>query len=412
MSFSMSDLAKVLKRRYFKGQVPDATLKKFPLFTLLSKDNDFVGEYLVVPIKYAKQQGRSRTFASAQTNTGNPKWDRWLIDVTADYVDAQVPREAVLRTKDPGAFVSMFADQIDDAIAVLDENTAGNLFRAQYGVRGQLSATTSVTTWAVTLADPTQECMFEPGMVLRAGPNADGTSLCSGSVTLGAVDRENGILYTTVSTSHWDDLMNSGGGALAVNYFLFQDGDATKGITGLPSWLLDSSPVAGAKFYDVDRYVDTRLYGTYYDGSTSVIEEAIKRGLAKCARRGGSPDKVFLSPDDYQDLEISLLNSNLLKRTVAKTEDGKYGFDGIEIGYGTGTATALADPKCPPNTAWGLEMDTWSLTYMGPKVGSTIIDEDGQLIRVYNADSYDIRCGNWTQLYCEKPGNNVRIKLR
>lgn len=413
MAFSMTDLGKVLKRRYFSGSIPDATLKKFPFFTLLSKDNDFSGEYLHVPIKYAKQAGRSRTFSTAQTNNGNPKWDRWLIDVVEDYADAQVPRSAVLRCKgDKAAFVSMFADVIDDNISVLDENLAGNLFRAEYGVRGQLSSTTTVNTWALTLADATQECMFEPGMVLKAGPNADGTALCSGSATVGSVDRDAGVLYTTDAALHWDALMNSGGGALAVSYYLFQEGDATKGLCGLPSWLLAAKPSAGVKYFDVDRSVDTRLYGTFYDGTGLPIEEAIKRGLSKAAQRGASIDYVFVSPDDYQDIEISLMNSNTIRRQTAKTDDGVYGFEGILLASGSRFATVLADPKCVKDIAWGLQMDTWKLTFMGPKVGSTIIDEDSQIIRTAAADSFDVRCGNWAQLFCTKPGNNVRIKLR
>ena len=408
MAFSMADLGKVLKRRYFKGSIPDATLKNFPFLAMLSKDNDFTGEYLTVPIKYAKQT-RSRLFGQAQANTSNPKWDRWLIDVVPDYVDAQVPREAVLRTKDPGAFVTMFADVIDDAISVLDENTAGNLFRDAGGSRGRLNGVHTVTADHVVLSDATQEVMFEPGMVLRASAAADGTGMKAGSVTLGQVDRESGILYTSDGTN-WDAAGNIP--TIVFTDYLYVDGDQTKGLSGLPTWLLAAPPTAGVKHFDVDRYIDTRLYGTFFDGSGLTPEEAIKRGLAKAARRGGKPDKVFLAPDDFQDLEISLLNSNLLKRTVAKTEDGKYGFDGIEIGYGQGFATILSDPKAVIDTGYGLEMDTWKLTYMGPRVGSTIIDEDGQLIRTYNADSFDIRCGNWVQLYCTKPGNNVRIKFR
>lgn len=408
MTFSMVDLSKVLKRRYFKGAIPDATLKNFPFLAMLDKDNDFTGEYLTVPIKYAKQT-RSRLFSQAQANTSNPKWDRWLIDVVPDYVDAQVPREAVLRCKDPGSFVTMFADVIDDAISVLDENTAGNLFRDAGGSRGQLDAASGVGGLHVHLANATQEVMFEPGMVVRASAAADGTGIVAGSVTLGQVDREAGLLYTS-NGLFWNNAANIP--TIANAMYLYVDGDQTKGLSGIPTWLLEAAPVAGVKHFDVDRYIDNRLYGTYFDGSGLAPEEAVKRGLAKAARRGGHPGKVFMAPDDFQDIEISLLNSNLLKRTVAKTEDGKYGFDGIEIGYGAGFATILSDPKCPPDTCWGLEMDTWKLTFMGPRVGSTIIDEDGQMIRTYNADSFDIRCGNWTQLYCTKPGNNVRIKLR
>lgn len=409
MTFSMTDLAKVLKRRYFTGGIPDTTLKKFPFFALVKKDNDFTGQYLQVPIKYAKQT-RSRTFLQAQANTGNPKWDSWLIDVKPDYVDAQVPRQAMLRCKgDKAAFVSMFADVIDDAISVIDENTAGNLFRDSGGNRGKLDGACVVAGTYVTLLEVTNECMFESGNVIKTSAAADGTGMNAGSVTLGQVDRELGRLYTS-DGSNWNAAGNIP--AIANTDYLYIDGDQALGISGLPSWLCATAPSAGTLFFNVDRYIDTRLYGTYFDGTGLPIEEAIKRGCAKAARRGGTIDYVFVSPDDYQDLEISLLNGNMLRRNTAKSEDGVYGFDGIMIASGTGFATVLADPKCPKDTAWALEMDTWKLTYMGPKAGASIIDEDGQFIRTSGADSFDIRCGNWSQLYCTKPGNNARIKLR
>lgn len=408
MTFSLVDLGKVLKRRYFSGGIPDTTLKKFPFFALVSKDNDFAGNYLQVPIKYAKQP-RSRTFAQAHANTGNPKWDSWLIDVKPDYVDAEVPREAMLRCKgDKAAFVSLFADVIDDGIAAIDENTAGALFRDAGGARGQLNGG-AVAALFVTLLEVTTECMFETGNVIKASAAADGTGIRAGSVTLGQVDRELGRLYVN-NAVNWNNAANIP--ALAVSDYIYIDGDQALGLSGLPSWLLAAAPTAGVLHFNVDRYLDTRLYGTYFDGTGLPIEEAIKRGCAKAARRGGSIDYVFVSPDDYQDLEISLLNGNMLRRNTVKSEDGVYGFDGIQIATGTGFATVLADPKCPKDTAWALEMATWKLTYMGTKAGASVIDEDGQFIRTSGADSFDVRCGCWAQLYCTKPGNNARIKLR
>ncbi len=403
----MADLAKVLKRRYFGGTIPDATLQNFPFLAMISKDNDFSGDYLTVPIKYAKTT-RSRTFVQAQANTANMKMERWLIDVVPDYVDQQIPREAVLRTKDKGSFVKMFADVIDDAISVLDENTAGSLYRDSGGAHGQLDAASGVASPHIHFMDISQEVMFEEGQVVRLSAAADGTGVVAGSGTLGRVDRDLGTL-TTANGLNWNNVANIPTAANAM--YIYIDGDQTLSISGLPSWLLADAPTPAAKFFDVDRIVDTRLYGTYFDGTGLAPEEAVKRGLMRAVSRGGRPTKVFMAPTDFADIEISLLNSNLLKRVVTKTEDGKYGFDGIEISHGNGSATVLSDPKCVPGTAWGLQMDTWKLTYMGPKVGSTIIDDDGQLIRTYNADSFDIRCGNWSQLYCTKPGNNARIKL-
>ena len=98
---------------------------------------------------------------------------------------------------------------------------------------------------------------------------------------------------------------------------------------------------------------------------------------------------------------------------MVESAEGFWGFEGVEIGYGGDEkAVCLADPKAIKGTAFGLTLDDWTLTYMGTKAGATVIADDGQLIRVSNADSFDIRCGNWAQLYCKRPVASVNIQLR
>jgi hypothetical protein len=68
----------------------------------------------------------------------------------------------------------------------------------------------------------------------------------------------------------------------------------------LPCLQLPSLPAPpgclAAAFYGVDRGQDPdRLAGTYHDGSSDPIEEALVDIASKCAERGGSPSKIFTS---------------------------------------------------------------------------------------------------------------------
>jgi len=409
MAFSMAVLKKALKSKYAKGKISDACLKKFPGYNLINKNNDFSGDYLKVPVKYARGQGRSRTIGDAIANNGTPRYQMWNVDVLPDYFDCKVPREAALRTRDAEQYIKMFADAIDDGIEVVNQNAALAMYGTGGGSRGRLLHTSLITSTYITLADPTMAVNFEEGMVLKADPLITGATVRAGEVTIGQVDRVNGRLYTSDGTN-WDAAGNIP--ALAVDDYLYQDGDQTLGIQGLASWILAAPPTAGVLHCNVDRYIDTRLFGGYFDASGYTMGEGIKRGLAQHAASFlEMPSILLMNPIDWLELEVDMINSSLLKKCdVAGTAN--YGFEGILIPYGSGSVKAVADPMAPLGTGFAITPEELHMTFMGDSVGAQLIDEDGQMIRDALADTYDIRVGSWSNVYTPKPGAHCRLLLR
>lgn len=407
MAYSMADLAKVLKRIYNQGPIADTTLSDFPFYGKVKKVNDFAGEYKVYPIKYAHHSGRSMTFSSALLNKGNPKYDRWLIDVNHDYAMASVPREAILRTTGKGAFLKEFTNSVDDQLAVLRQSLAWQLYRDGTGVRGQLLASGSgYASATITLTTSTDMNAFEVGMVLtRKNSTAEDPTVGSGSAgaLVTAVDRLNRTLTTTSGSANWGTAINAVDGSELV-----QQGDLNACVKGLNAWLLTAS--SATSFFGVDRSADQRLWGLYRAASGLLIEQQLKYACADAIAAGGNPDSIFMHPEDFTALEISLLGAGLARYDVSKSSDGLYGFKGLVFPHGRGAAMVMADPMCPKSTAYVLDLATWELCFMGP-AGPHLIDTDGQLIRDSSADSYDIRCGYWAQLVCKAPGLNVRVAL-
>lgn len=402
MAWSTTYLGSVLKSHY-NSKAVDLCYEKYPGLALVEKDNKFGGDYLYVPVKIGKQAGRSRTFTTAQTNASNPVYKRWIIDVVKDYVDAQVPRDAYMRCRGKeDAVITLFADQIDDALAALIENEAQAIYRSYRGVRGIISSGYAGT--ALTLTNVADIALFEVGMVI--GACQTNYTARSGSQAVTAVDRING---TITGASNWNTAITS----LADGDYLVTSGDLSLSVWGIADWLCASNPGSGTTIGGLDRSGDSRLWGTYFDGRSYLIEEAIKKGCSTCqTMHGGEVDVVLMHGDDHQALELNLINSGLFKRDVAKSEDGIYGFEGMAVSYGgQKPAVCVSDPKCPKGKAYGLTTKDWHLTYMGPKVGPHLFEEDGQVIRVYNADSLDIRCGSYSQLYCDGPGRSVYIQL-
>ena len=411
--FDLAVLRKVLKPRFYKGDLPDATLKEFPFLGLVNTDDDFSGSEYWSPIKYAHAQGRSRLFPNAVANNGTPAYTKWVLDVVPDYFNSQVPRQAALRTRDSTQYVKLFVDAIEDGKQVVNENTAQALYGTSGGSRARISHTTLLNTAALTLSDPVMATNLDVGMAINLGPNADGTALHGAPdvVTLGAVDRVNGIIYTANGLA-WNNIANCA--AIAVDDYLFQDGDATVSIHGLPDWVLAAPPTPGATFNGVDRYTDTRLYGNYYNATSFTVAEGLRRALSFNRTMGGKCDRVLLASSDYDNLEIDLVSTGFLRRETAPGSKATFGFSGIEIDYGTGKAICIPDVKHTlRGRAWLLEMSTWHLTYMngGKGPGAIIIDDDGQYIRLANADAFDCRCGDFAQLWCEKPGANCACDI-
>lgn len=399
-----TNLKKVLKVRYNSGKLPNLHLRRFPLLAMISKDNDFGGELLYVPIQTGDITGRSRTFSTSQSLNGSPKWSRWAIDVVPDYATNEIPRESVLRCRTGDAFIKLFGDATQNAIEACDRNMAFSLYRSKGGAKALIKAGSAVAATDLYLTNPADTAFFHQGQTVAAGTTEAMTTLRTGTAVITGIDRINGILRT--SGSNWNTQITS----LTNTDYIAISGDAEKSISGLTDWCPTTVASSGDSHFGVDRYGESYLYG-YYAAITAGTppEEHIKSVLNNAAMlNNGEFDSVFMNPLDFQTLEISLLNANMLRREVGVGEAAKWGFKGIVMTYSGGDVMVYSDPACPKGTFYGCKLSDLHLTFMGPKAGSAIIDDDAMFIRVSNADSYDLRVGNFAQLYTALPKNLCR----
>lgn len=410
--YELTELRKILKPRFAKGQIKDATLREYSLYGSIAMDDDFSGDNFRKPIKYAHQQTRGRTFSTVATlaaaSNANPKFAMWNIDVTPDYFDAHVPRQLALRTSSAEQYIKLFADAFKDGKDVVNANSAVSLYGTEGGYRGQISSTSGVASTYVTLADRLQINQFESGMTVVASAAADGTGVVAGTVTLGQIDRVNGRIYTS-NGANWNDATNIA--TVANSMYIYQSGDQALGVQGLPSWLLTAAPTPGVTFNNVDRYIDQRLYGQYFNAQAYTVAEGLRRALGRFVADGGKNiNRIQLAQDDYDNLEFDAMSMGFLRRESSPGAKAGIGFEGIEISFGGGRK-AIAVPDVAHHIrgrAFLLTLDTWHLTHMngGKGPGAIVIDDDGQYIRLAASDAYDCRCGNFTQLWCEAPGEN------
>jgi len=406
----------LLKQLYNDANFEDACYKDKPLLGVIPKYEWFGGRNMPIVIEYGRPQGRSATFATAQSNAYPSSTHDFLLTPIADYGVAGIDGIALATMKnDKHAFVRGLSHEIDGILETVSGNIHRMLYRDGAGVRGTVG-TSGITTTALTLANAEDVVNFEVGMEVVGAANTASALRDSGnSATVTAINRESGILTTD---SNWTTQISG----LTDADSLFQAGDYVSAsdrlnLSGLLAWVPASAPGATA-FFGVARNADTtRLGGTRYDGSSLTILEALNRGQALCAQLGeGAPDYVFMNHSRYRDF-IDELGSRVTYENVVVPAQGMKGplanvlFSGIKVHGIKGPMTVIADNACQHNYAWMLTMRTWGLYTTGP--APAILKEDGLRIqRQATADGYEVlRVGYYGNVGCKAPGKNCLVTL-
>ncbi len=89
--------------------------------------------------------------------------------------------------------------------------------------------------------------------------------------------------------------------------------------------------------------------------------------------------------------------------------DATVGYAAIMVATEAGEVKVIADPGCPPNAMYLLDMSTWVLASVGPVVN--IIDDDGLTVRRGSSDDWLIELKSRMNLGCRAPGKNTRIAI-
>lgn len=401
MSLDLTSFAAALKQHYTSDRVENMVYRDNPLLALIPKYEQFGGENLKLPIKYGIPQGRSATFATAQSNKTNTQFKAFLLTRNKDYSLASIDNETIEASKgNANAFMEAATTEIDGAIESVTRALAIDLYGSGSGSRGQSAS--AVTGTSLTLSSIEDVTNFEVGMELVFSAANGGGAVKSGSVTVVGVDRDSGVLTVDAMTAI------DGGAGVAQDDHVFQEGDYDLKIKGLQAWLPSAAPTSGDSFFGVDRSADaTRLGGIRYDGSAQPIEEALIDAASRIAREGGRPDYCLMSYAKFSELEKALGSK---VQYVDAHVNAEIGFRGIMIHGPRGPIRVIPDQNCPADKAFMLSLSYWKLYSLGkcPK----ILDSDGlKMLRESSADAVEVRVGYYAQLGCRAPGWNANITL-
>ena len=389
-------------KQYYRGkEVEKVVYDSHPFMELVPKDEKFRGKNAPIPVYYTRPQGRSATFATAQSNASASKIGEFLLTRVSNYGVATISGEAVAASEgDRYSFLNSMTTEIDGVMRSVGDSISKSLFRDGSGAIGRVN-NSSFSTTALDLVTDMDSLNFEVGMVLQVSGTKSGGSVRTGTLTVNGVNRGAASNQITMSGNL------SGWSSVAQNDYIYQAGDYDGAITGLEGWLPATAPGSTA-FFGQDRTADiSRLSGQRYDGSSGTITEALIEGAALAAREGGKPDYLFCSFADFVSIEKAM---NAQVQREVKQSDSISGYRSLEFYAPHGVVKVVPDKDCPGGTAYLLQLNNWNLMSIGPAVQLTELDGN-RVLRQSSDDGIEVRVHSYAQLACDAPGHNCVITL-
>ncbi len=404
---NLTNMNAALKELYDGQVVENLVYSDNPLLAMLPKKTDFGGKYKPVPIIYAVSQGRSATFTNAQGNQTPVAIDSFLLTRVSDYSIATIDNQTMLASAtDKMSFLEGSKLVIDGAIRSLTNSLAGALFRSGTGTIGVIAG--SVSTGVITLTNLTDVTQFEVNMTLQACPTDGGTPTGALGYVI-AVNRTAGTV--TVSATGIGGSAGTPTSWGSSNPYLIVQGDLNAKVAGLTGWLPAAKPIPGGgdDWFGVDRSTDPiRLSGNFFPGSQESIEEALIDASSTTALNGGKPNVGILNFYSYSNLEKSLGSK---VQYVDMKGPANIAFRGIMINGANSMIKVFPDRSCQAQTGWLLQMDTWTLQSLGDAPQILRYGDGLEMLRVYNADAGEVRCGYYANLASNAPGWNCQVSL-
>lgn len=408
--FDLGSFDAALKIIYSKQAVVDETYKNRPFHGLIPKETDFTGRQFVQDVITSLPQGRSSTFANAQTNKSSLGLSQFTIVRGYDFALASVDLWTLFASEgDKGAMLDAMTSAVNGARGSLMRSAAIAEFRDGTGDLGTISAVTTGASGTATMTVATDVTNFELNQVVNfysntnfsAGTATQRTGAVSVS-TVTAIDRVAGVVtFNSVPTD-----------AIAGDHIV-ADGDygnqtiagvsAPNKIVGLAGWLPYGGPTA-TSFFGLDRTKDkVRLAGW----SSNQIGKAEDEALLNCSYEifmygGGSPDHAFISPNRFNN--VAKLLGPQRRYVGVKATSGAIGYDALEIMGQGRTIKVLADPNCPDNRGYMLTLDEWQLKTLGAM--PRFLNPNSKTLTEATANRVEIRCGYAGNMFTKAPGHS------
>lgn len=382
-----------LQQHYTSRVVRDLCERNNPLYGRVRKNNKVGGNGMKTPVMHRNPTGGSATYANADANAVEGGYGAFL-QTHRDHFHVVNLSHKVLK-------LSSYKEAFFEAKKEIDrglQQATNALARKMYGdIGGSFArmANSSFATTALQLLSPQDAYHFEKNEVLKLGPNKNGTSIRTGTLTVAAVNRSTGIITTTANIS-------TGVAAAAQNDFIFKEGDQALGWTGLESF----NPISASDLTTLHGIVQTddptRLGGYRLDATSMNIEQALMELAAELSFEGAKVNFAVLNPIRYKDLNLSASSGRMGRREV-KSTTGYVGYQAFTLMGPKGEIEIHQDTNCPANVLRMGELE--SLELKSADDAPHIVKTDGLMMRfAENSMNLKVRIAAYGDLTNEAPG--------
>lgn len=397
----------LMKRLQPQKKIDKLWQLRYPVLSRVSKKADFFGSQIDCPLEHDHPMV-GRTFSSAQANSYPSSSKKFNLTRKKMYgvglLDAETLHSS---SNEKGAWVPAFRREMENVVLAMQKRTAINLCRDFGGSIGQISSIGNGdgTNDRLLLKLKSDVINFSVGQAIvsdsQAGTGSSDALSDTDTVVVRKLDFDNGYVFVGSGVSTAVDI-TSVISSVTNDWYLFNVGDFANAIHGLQSWIPLTAPSAGESYLGMDRSTNpNRLAGHRLNDTSMSIEEIVQELAARCAYSGGSPDLCVMAPVQMKQLALEL-DSKVLRDPGGK---GDVGFSGVMVHTAGGTIECLADPSCPENRLFLLDMSTWALHHL--KGLPHLVEDDGlRSMRVTDADQIEFRYRSWCNLACSAPGKN------
>lgn len=398
----------LLKELYTSQRIEDLAFGDNRLLKYLTKDENYAGKKMPIPIKYGLPQGRSRTFAAGKANITTSKYTDFYLTVGEDFGFVEIDHFTMkLARNDIGAFLRAKEPEVDGMFKNMGRTMSIELYGNGSGARGRISAPGASTT--VTLVSHKDVFKFEEGQILKLASDSPqagvaGAGVRSGRMQIVTINYDNGTFTV-------DQNVTTAIAAAADLDYIYIEGDYAECAAGLAGWFPSTAPTSGDDWFDVDRSVNNRLSGVIYDAATagdgpskSLIKLLNKVAVYAKGTSVGLPDAVWTGTDFWAALEIELGP----KTMYYDPEDeavANVGFSAIRINFEGGSIPVFPDMDAPENLAYATNKKSLKLWSVG--AAPALFDEDGLTsLRSTTANALDIQAYSYWNIGCDAPVAN------
>lgn len=428
MSTPVSAIQNFLKEFYGSQKLENELFKRHPLFKHISKEFNWGGKNMPFPVSYAPRGGFVGDFTIAQqqgiANQGN--YAEFVVTKTAVFGNTFLAGNEIRESMQPNAaFSPLLKQQAEEMYAQIAQGFSNYLFRDGWGTVGQVAVTPTGAT--LQLTNPSDAFNLDVGQAVIFGSaiNTAARALNSGVTLTGQVitkiNRNTGVL---TFGSNVTDGTNGTTGVVAGD-FVFKFGDhplngaaATQLVpAGFEGWcpsVANQPGLAGGAnatdlWFGQDRSFSEKLYGTSIDASNGQmpIREALVTALNKAAALGGNPELFVCNHNQYTQYANSLES----KRYIEVGSRPEVGFEeGLAIDGAWNHAVLIADPQCPANRIFGLNLDSIKIYACGDFMNPW--DDDGmEMLRHPTKDGIEVRYNCYSAIGVSRPIDLVNIQL-